>query len=384
MRDLAYLWEEEKHLEDRFAIFVVVSIILHAALIPFCVGASRAIDLKVKDVQPKPAIGGESPHRAVLFSTRKVEPERPAFQPRIVPTTTVRQEQLPKAPRHPQMQAPPEKARETQEPPVPPEQASETQALLLETPEAPTKELPTVTEHQPTALPEEPWVPVREKHVLLAQKARDVERRFAQEQPRRELHPKRSLLSDPVPSEKPQIPILDTPVRLAEIDLPRIMAGSPGEASSPGKAREASLEARISSASASEHARAASLRALLPLPGLSVPRVPLEGIGELPEGWTREGLDAYKAALQEMLKKVRYYPRRSLLKEEQGVVTLRFVLDRTGTLENAYVHMSSQHPLLDSAGMDMVRKASPYPPFPSKVRSQSILFEVDIIFSIGG
>ena len=63
---------------------------------------------------------------------------------------------------------------------------------------------------------------------------------------------------------------------------------------------------------------------------------------------------------------------------------MRFSVNRSGRLLSVFVVISSDFPRLDAAALEMFRKAAPFAPFPEAVEAQSILFDVDIAFSLGG
>ncbi|GAF82039.1 unnamed protein product, partial [marine sediment metagenome] len=206
-----------------------------------------------------------------------------------------------------------------------------------------------------------------------------------QETPHRQLHPKRSFLTDPVPSEKPLISVLKDAVALDQLEVFRILMGPLGRVVAPVEPRDTRAEPISASAAEAARLSARAKRDFLPLPQPTMPRIPLSAdVGELPPGWSAERLNAYRSALQELLSAASRYPRASLLREEQGVVTVEWSINRSGRLLSVFVVISSDFRRLDAAAIEIVREAAPFPPFPESVQAQTILFEVDIIFSLGG
>ena len=56
---------------------------------------------------------------------------------------------------------------------------------------------------------------------------------------------------------------------------------------------------------------------------------------------------------------------RSSARGASGVVVVRFELNRTGALIGSAVTKSSGNAALDQAALDLLRRASPFPPFPA-------------------
>ncbi|CAA7612514.1 energy transducer TonB [Magnetospirillum sp. SS-4] len=74
---------------------------------------------------------------------------------------------------------------------------------------------------------------------------------------------------------------------------------------------------------------------------------------------------AYLGTLFSWLEKHRQYPRRARLTNTEGVVLLKFRIDRTGKLQAWSVVKGSGSPLLDKAVTDMIAAADPLPPVPA-------------------
>lgn len=64
----------------------------------------------------------------------------------------------------------------------------------------------------------------------------------------------------------------------------------------------------------------------------------------------------------------------------EGVVTLSFALGRQGQLLSSGIARSSGNPALDQEALAMVRRASPYPPFPSEMTKSRESFTAPVRF----
>lgn len=64
----------------------------------------------------------------------------------------------------------------------------------------------------------------------------------------------------------------------------------------------------------------------------------------------------------------------------EGTVTLRFVLGRQGQLLSSGIARSSGNSVLDQEALAMVRRASPYPPFPSEMTKSRESFTAPVRF----
>lgn len=73
---------------------------------------------------------------------------------------------------------------------------------------------------------------------------------------------------------------------------------------------------------------------------------------------------SYFSKLKRMVENVWTYPYAAIIRGEDGTVTLRFTIERDGSLSGVEVVRSSGSPILDSAAVKAVKDASPYPPLP--------------------
>jgi protein TonB len=87
---------------------------------------------------------------------------------------------------------------------------------------------------------------------------------------------------------------------------------------------------------------------------------------------------SYAAKIRSWLYAHKTYPRRSRMRHEEGMVRVRFVLDRRGQLLEGLVIAGSGFAALDEEGQAMLFRASPYPAAPQDIPGSRIEFIVPI------
>ncbi|WFU41563.1 energy transducer TonB [Bradyrhizobium sp. CB82] len=78
--------------------------------------------------------------------------------------------------------------------------------------------------------------------------------------------------------------------------------------------------------------------------------------------FTQAGSNAYNALVFGHLQRFKRYP--SSARGAQGTVVVRFVLNRAGAVTESAVTKSSGNDVLDREALEILRRASPFPPFP--------------------
>jgi periplasmic protein TonB len=78
----------------------------------------------------------------------------------------------------------------------------------------------------------------------------------------------------------------------------------------------------------------------------------------------------YYSELAAWLERHKRYPARARQLRQEGVVRVRFVIDRSGKLVSHRIESSSGHNALDQAASDLLRRASPMPAIPSSLGSR--------------
>jgi protein TonB len=68
------------------------------------------------------------------------------------------------------------------------------------------------------------------------------------------------------------------------------------------------------------------------------------------------------------------------MRKEEGIVRVRFILDRAGVLIEGLIIGSSGKPSLDEEAQAMMRRASPFPSAPAGIAGERIEFVAPIEF----
>ncbi len=88
----------------------------------------------------------------------------------------------------------------------------------------------------------------------------------------------------------------------------------------------------------------------------------------------------YFAVLQAWLEQHKVYPRRALSRRLEGVVSIRFVMNRDGKVLDYRIEESSGHRLLDHAVQTLIERAQPLPTMPDEMSGANITLVVPISF----
>jgi|GEM_PF-1529122 len=93
-------------------------------------------------------------------------------------------------------------------------------------------------------------------------------------------------------------------------------------------------------------------------------------------------LSRYIARVRTRIEGRKYYPASSRRLKEEGTVTVSFLLTSSGDLVTLSVASSSGFPDLDDAALDAVKRASPYPPFPTALTATRLALKVPITYEL--
>jgi periplasmic protein TonB len=91
---------------------------------------------------------------------------------------------------------------------------------------------------------------------------------------------------------------------------------------------------------------------------------------------------SWQTSLVRQLQRAKRYPAQAQSRNEQGVVLLRFSLDRNGHVLAHSIARSSGYPDLDDEVMAMIIRAEPLPAFPPSMPQERLDLTVPIRFSI--
>lgn len=90
----------------------------------------------------------------------------------------------------------------------------------------------------------------------------------------------------------------------------------------------------------------------------------------------------YLRELMAWLARHRVYPSEAKKHKLEGVVQVRFAIDRDGHLLSAVVHRSAGTDVLDRAALDVLRRADPMPKFPKALERRRLSVTLPIDFSL--
>lgn len=90
----------------------------------------------------------------------------------------------------------------------------------------------------------------------------------------------------------------------------------------------------------------------------------------------------YFALLSAHLNRRKIYPAEARQARQQGVVTVRFTVDRQGGVTAISIKRSSGHEVLDRATVDLVRRVAPLPPMPASMQRDSMTLSLPIDYSL--
>jgi|TARA_R110002073_G_scaffold8371_1_gene46331 protein TonB len=76
------------------------------------------------------------------------------------------------------------------------------------------------------------------------------------------------------------------------------------------------------------------------------------------------------------------FPRRALVRQQEGVVTIQIVVDRQGNVIRRTLVKSSGHDVLDRAAVDLFAIASPLPAPPAELPSSALLMDIPIEYTL--
>ncbi len=91
---------------------------------------------------------------------------------------------------------------------------------------------------------------------------------------------------------------------------------------------------------------------------------------------------SWTTLLFKQLQRFKSYPSGARARNEQGVVTLSFTVDRDGHVLSRQIATSSGHPDLDAEVLAMIERAQPLPAFPASMTQAQQDFTVPIRFSL--
>ena len=99
-------------------------------------------------------------------------------------------------------------------------------------------------------------------------------------------------------------------------------------------------------------------------------------------GASAAAVASYKQMVAAHLQRFKQYPSSAKAAGQQGTARVSFTLSRSGGVISAGLGGTSGHSALDAETLAMVRRAQPFPAFPSDVKQSSMSFSAPVAFYI--
>jgi protein TonB len=90
---------------------------------------------------------------------------------------------------------------------------------------------------------------------------------------------------------------------------------------------------------------------------------------------------SWQSQLLGRLEKYRRYPRAAQRRHHEGIVLVRFTVDRQGQVLDVQLARSSGHESLDNETLATVRRATPLPPPPDEIPGEQVTVSTPVVFS---
>jgi len=90
----------------------------------------------------------------------------------------------------------------------------------------------------------------------------------------------------------------------------------------------------------------------------------------------------YEQVLAAWIERQKYYPLLARRRGLEGTISLRIALRRDGSVASSRLVLTSEHDELDDAALDIIRRATPFPPVPESIGGTTFEFTVPIRFKL--
>ena len=104
--------------------------------------------------------------------------------------------------------------------------------------------------------------------------------------------------------------------------------------------------------------------------------------GAAVKGGVKGDSRSYFRSVMSWLNTHKEYPAELKKQKKQGVVTIRFSIDREGAVLSSTIEKSSGIPTLDSAALAMLSRASPLPPIPDAINRDTLTLVIPVEYSL--
>ncbi len=123
-----------------------------------------------------------------------------------------------------------------------------------------------------------------------------------------------------------------------------------------------------------------------PVPKEVTPPAPAEVISKIPNIVPQEQvtqyLESYSSLLANAIAKYKQYPKIAQMRGWQGNVIADLEIDSKGSVMSVKIKKSSTYEVLDNEALEMIKKASPFPPPPENLRGKNFNVLVPISFKL--
>ena len=123
-----------------------------------------------------------------------------------------------------------------------------------------------------------------------------------------------------------------------------------------------------------------------PAPKEVAPPAPAEAISKIPNVVPQEqvtqSIESYSSLLANAIAKYKQYPKIAQMRGWQGTVIADLEIDSKGSVISVKIKKSSTYEVLDNEALEMIKKASPFPPPPDNLRGKNFNVLVPISFKL--
>lgn len=182
--------------------------------------------------------------------------------------------------------------------------------------------------------------------------------------------------AEPQPQPVQELPSYVPP----EIDVPQVRAPMPPDPvvlPPPPKIPAPVVQARTPAARVQPAPAVAAARSPAPPAADSGSS---DSAGSSPDAKKKEA--RYYSLLMAHLNRKKRYPSDAKKARQQGIVTVRFTVERSGRVSDASIKRSSGHDLLDSETLALMQRVSPLPPIPREMDRETITISLPIDYSL--
>ena len=185
-------------------------------------------------------------------------------------------------------------------------------------------------------------------------------------------------MSEPTPASQPEY---TPPQQELPFEVPTVRAPLPDDAVilPPEPKRPAAPSVPAPQIKSAPVAISAPARAEAP-PTAAPSAAPSRSAGNSPKA--KKERANYYAMVSAHLNQRKKYPTEARKAREQGVVKVRFTVDRSGNISNVSITGSSGHVILDQATLALMQRVAPLPAMPASMERDTVTISLPIDYSL--